>query len=84
MTGHEEKLWIEGQRAGLVSVLSHCLTRLGYTPSKPSDEMVRLATEREEAISVLRRLCREHGDNDWDETLNLADIIEKHLGRHLS
>lgn len=39
--------------------------------------------EREAAIAALRRLCAAHGDNDWPESLHLADIIEKHLGRHL-
>lgn len=39
--------------------------------------------ERKETIMVLRILCKYFGDNDWDENLHLADIIDKHLGRHL-
>lgn len=35
------------------------------------------------AISTLRQVCDEFGDNDWDETLNLSDIVEKHLWRNL-
>jgi hypothetical protein len=31
----------------------------------------------------LRNLCRDFGDNDWDDDLHLADVVEKHLGRHL-
>ena len=42
-----------------------------------------LRCERADAISALRRICERHGDNDWTDDLNLADIIEKHLGRHL-
>ena len=40
--------------------------------------------EREIAIIVLRRLCAEHGDNDWPDELHLADVIEKHLANHLA
>ena len=43
----------------------------------------RLQSEREEAIATLRRVCDRFGDNDWDPWLPLADIIEKHLVRHL-
>ena len=46
--------------------------------------VARLPAEREMAVSVLRRVCTEHGDNDWSDNLHLADVIEKHLARHLS
>lgn len=46
-------------------------------------DAARLLSERAEAIAVLRDLCESHGDNDWPATLNLADIIDKHLGKHL-
>lgn len=39
--------------------------------------------EREQTISALRELCAVFGDNDWPEDLNLADVVEKHLGKHL-
>lgn len=42
-----------------------------------------LLIEMEDARAALRTLCEEHGDNDWDETLHLADVIDKHLGRYL-
>jgi len=42
-----------------------------------------LILERSEAIAVLRDICDEYGDNDWDDSLHLADIIEKHLRRNL-
>jgi hypothetical protein len=28
-------------------------------------------------------LCADYGDNDWTDDLNLSDVIEKHLARHL-
>jgi predicted secreted protein len=40
---------------------------------------VKLESERIQTISLLRSLCMEYGDNDWDESLHLVDIIEKHL-----
>lgn len=39
--------------------------------------------EREEAVARLRWLCEEFGDQDWDDNLHLADVIDKHLGRYL-
>jgi hypothetical protein len=81
MTEKEEQAYIEGGRVAWRQVLQHALKALG----RDSAEMTKHGwlLEREEAISVLRRLCGEHGDNDWDDNLSLPDIIEKHLGRHL-
>ena len=42
-----------------------------------------MVAERVEAVNALRALCRDFGDNDWLENLHLADIIEKHLAKHL-
>lgn len=42
-----------------------------------------LVLERNQAVATLREVCREHGDLDWSDDLHLADVIEKHLGRHL-
>jgi hypothetical protein len=39
----------------------------------------KLTSEREEAIAALRSMCADYGDNEWPETLHLADIIETHL-----
>lgn len=76
--------WMRGHRAATVSMLGHCLRELAYDPTPdPVVELARRVYEREQAIATLRRLCDEHGDNDWDEKLHLSDIIDKHLGRHL-
>lgn len=70
-----------GQRSVLTSILADCVRRLGYeTPVAQSTNWI---SEREEAIAMLRSVCEDHGDNDWDEKLHLADIIEKHLYKHL-
>jgi len=77
----EESTWSRGRRSGLVSVLSHVVRELGYHGGAATKE--RLIVEREQAIAVLREVCEEHGDNDWPDNLNLVDIIDKHLYRHL-
>ena len=46
-------------------------------------QLAALRAERLEAVAALRRICSEHGDNDWSDDLNLSDVIEKHLARHL-
>ena len=71
-----------GRRRALVGVLGQCLRELRYDTHDYA-ERGRYVAEREEAIAVLRRACEQFGDNNWAENLSLADIIEKHLVRHL-
>ncbi|XXX79151.1 hypothetical protein WMF30_10295 [Sorangium sp. So ce134] len=76
-----EQAVTEGHRLALTGVMMHCARELGR-----EDPMARLAVleqERAHAVATLRRVCRDHGDNDWSDSLNLSDIIEKHLERHL-
>lgn len=76
--------YTKGQRAALRGILREILTDLGYDDAaNPDVREGRLIQEREGVISQLRTLCAEFGDNDWDEHLHLADVIEKHLGKHL-
>lgn len=78
MSEAEEQAWIQGERAAWRSILGSAFKALDVTPDEG-----RYIAEREDAIAVLRGLCRKFGDNEWDEKLHLADIIDKHLGRHL-
>lgn len=39
--------------------------------------------EREATVAQLRQVCDDFGDNEWPDGLHLADVIEKHLARHL-
>ena len=73
--------YTEGQRAALCGILREVLRQLGY--DSPDTACVQWVVEREAAIAQLRSLCEEVGDNHWDESLNLADVIDKHLARHL-
>jgi len=70
-----------GSRMAWTLMLKTCLTHLGYN-IKNKDEMWWIS-ERESALNALRSVCGEFGDNDWDENLNLADIIDNHLEKHL-
>lgn len=75
-----DSYYIRGQRSLLLSQLGAIVRKL-----QPCDEVTvaHLISERESAIQALRTICDEHGDNDWDENLHLADIINKHLGDYL-
>ena len=81
MTDAEEAAYISGERAAAAAVVAHALGRLGYEDTEAS--RARWVIEREATIAALRSICARHGDNDWDESLHLADVIDKHLGRHL-
>lgn len=78
MTEDEEPHWIEGNKAAYRAIFSECSRHLPDI----KDEARRLS-ERAETIALLRQVCGEHGDNEWDDNLHLADIIAKHLWNHL-
>ena len=77
----DEQAYIQGSRAAWTAMLQRCLIELGI--DDPLAGNVRWVMEREQTIAALRDVCERHGDNDWDEHLHLADIIEKHLARHI-
>jgi hypothetical protein len=76
-----EQDYIAGSNAAWARMLAECLRNL---PSgRPELTHASLVSERASAIAALRDLCERFGDNDWPDNLHLADIIEKHLLRHL-
>ncbi len=79
MTEKEEQAYIEGGRVAWRTMLREALVNPGHSRPEWTEESWLL--EREEAISGLRRVCGEFGDNDWPDDLSLTDIIEKHLER---
>lgn len=81
MTEQEELAYVRGSRMFALRTLVTCLTELGYDSSEGA--ATRWVVEREETVSMLRRICEEYGDNDWEENLHLADVIDKHLWQHL-
>ncbi len=81
-----EKDYESGRRGVWVRVLNDAIRGLGYQGNNILNcftERAKLISEREAAISSLRSLCGDFGDNEWDETLHLEDVIEKHLADHL-
>lgn len=81
MNEEQERHYIAGGRSAWRAVLRMALSHLGYDTAEATEK--RWILEREEAVARLQELCRDFGDNDWKEDLHLADIIDKHLGKHL-
>jgi len=77
--------FVEGQRAAWRAQLSRALGELRAfeTPDDAETRLARLVLELDEARRALRSVCAVYGDNDWPDGLNLHDVIEKHLHRHL-
>lgn len=87
-TAIREAGYIEGRRAGLRATLSFVLRELGADiattdPLSLELQIGRLTKQLEDTRAQLRMVCREFGDDDWDDDLYLADVVEKHLGKHL-
>lgn len=76
----KEAAYIQGQQAVWRSLIQQGLSKLEgneYTRSE-------LLLERAEAINALKTLCEEFNlPIAWDDSLHLADIIEKHIYRSL-
>src|SRR4029450_326823 len=70
-----------GIRMAWTHLLHEALVHLGYSTSEGREQAWIL--EREAAIQALRLACAQFGDNDWPARLSLADILDKHLVRHL-
>ena len=83
MSDETEKDWIAGHAAAWRSILKTAMRELGEDLSEAERTAARLVAERHGAVVALRRICTDHGDNDWPDNLHLADAIEKHLGRYL-
>ena len=81
MNPAEETAYCQGSHMAWVMMLQQCLKGLGH--GDPAHDAAAWALEREEAMHQLRSLCAEVGDNDWEDGLHLADVIDKHLARHL-
>jgi len=76
-----EESYEQGSRMAWRMMLQTCCRELGYDDTEAAKKG--WIAEREAAISALRDVCADHGDNDWENNLYLADIIEKHLHRNL-
>lgn len=77
-----ERAFAHGSRTAWAMMLLECLRQLGY--DDPGAVRHQWVAEREQAVLALRSVCERFGDNDWEPTLNLADVISKHLHDHLA
>lgn len=81
-----ERGYIEGRYFSDTNRLRDVLLSLrGFAPD--DDPLVRLGWEtvhRRETVAQLRAICRVHGDNDWPDDAHLGDVVEKHLGVHIT
>jgi hypothetical protein len=74
-----DRKWLEGRKSAYRQVLQAALGELGGADKDAQSWRL----EREAAVSQLRDVCEQHGDNDWPDDLHLGDAIEKHLARYL-
>ncbi len=72
----------QGQKMAGARTLKLAIQMLGYEGNEFN--VARLLSERAETVTALRDVCEDYGDNDWDDNLHLADVIEKHLHRQLA
>lgn len=76
-----DEIWMQGNRTAWRGLLYKACSELGYVD--PHALKASWILERESAIAMLRQVCDQLGDNDWPNDLDLSDIIEKHVYRHL-
>jgi hypothetical protein len=82
-----ERRFREGYVCALRGVLGQTLSAIlpQYENALVDDRelLARAVLELSEARSTLRRICARWGDNDWEVSLNLSDVLEKHLESYL-
>lgn len=76
-----ERGYEEGSRIAWRSILVTAASRLDE--GDPLANSANFQAELDEARSALRRLCADHGDNDWGDDLSLTDVIDRHLAPYL-
>jgi hypothetical protein len=81
MSDQRDDDYMRGYRAAYASMAVCCAGELGG--GDPAARLAFLEAERVRTVAALRRVCAEHGDNDWPDTLYLPDVVEKFLARHL-
>jgi hypothetical protein len=88
MNEAESKNYMRGQRKVYRELLGTALRGLGRddVPDDVASAQRRIAALESELAAArvqLRMLCKDFGDNDWEDDDHLADVIERHLGKHL-
>ncbi len=86
MSDAEYRLQARGEQSAWRAILRLTLGELRCTnmileTDDPYERIARLEHLHAETIAALRAACEEFGDNEWEDDLHPADIIEKHLMR---
>jgi hypothetical protein len=81
LSSAREEGYVAGVRSAALAQLRHALGELGYEGTEA--EHAKWILEREQVVALLRRVCAEHGDNEWPNNLHLRDVLDKHLLRYL-
>lgn len=73
----------EGKRQAYWHIIEECLAGLGMVLDPADIQMRELyyLRERGETYAALRALCARYGDNEWDYSTYVPDILTHHLGR---
>ena len=72
--------YIQGNKAAYSNILKFCIKQLDDNDYIEYEKAyINLLTERTEAILALRAVCSIISDNNWQDNLHLADIINKHI-----
>ena len=74
-----ERDYTRGSNAAWRQVLSMAMRNLDSQVNKKA----RWLDERAGLVAALRIACDDFGDNEWDDNLDLRDVLDKHLVRHL-
>ena len=70
-----EKDFSKGWESAMANIAGTAIAQINTS----KEDRASLLLERYYAITALRQLCEEHGDNNWADSLHLADIIDKHV-----
>ncbi len=84
----EDEAYERGEADVYRRLLSMAILGIGATEIPDDADRMRLRIARLEAEMAdarvqLRKLCEDFGDTDWGDSLYLADVIERYLGRAL-
>lgn len=74
-----ERQYVNGYNSAYRELLQVAIRGLGYENVSREQALLLLS----QTTAALRSVCGEFGDNDWDDDLHPADIVEKHLSNHL-
>lgn len=81
MTEEETKLFMMGRRSALLRVMQECARELGI--KDPMAKLAVLLDEQERMRSELRKVCEVLGSNDWPDSADLGDVVEKSVLKYL-